>query len=285
MTHEQRDPLRAGAVVTGAGRGLGREIARVLHERRLTVHATDLDAEAVSETARLLGPPAWSSALDVRDPEACRAAAAAAARRAGSLAVWVNNAGVLVTGPAWEQDEAARRLMLEVNAVGTINGSLAALEHMCPADAGHVVNVISLAGLVTAPGETVYAASKHAALAFSLGTLSDLRRAAIRGVHISCVCPDGLWTPMLHDKLDDPEAALSFSGRVLMPDRVAADVARLLDRPRPVTTIPRWRGVMARAFDLSPRLAVRSTGLVVRVGRLKQRRLARRIAAERWPPS
>jgi NAD(P)-dependent dehydrogenase (short-subunit alcohol dehydrogenase family) len=51
MTHEQRDPLRAGAVVTGAGRGLGREIARVLHERRLTVHATDLDAEAVSETA------------------------------------------------------------------------------------------------------------------------------------------------------------------------------------------------------------------------------------------
>ena len=42
---------------------------------------------------------------------------------------------------------------------------------------------------------------------------------------------------------------------------------------------------MARAFDVSPRLAVRSTGLVVRVGRLKQRRLARRIAAGRWPPS
>jgi hypothetical protein len=90
---------------------------------------------------------------------------------------------------------------------------------------------------------------------------------------------------MLHDKLDDPEAALSFSGQMLMPEQVAAVVSRLLDRPRPVTAIPRWRGAMARAFDLSPRLAVRSTAVVVRVGRLKQRRLARRIAAGRWPPS
>jgi NAD(P)-dependent dehydrogenase (short-subunit alcohol dehydrogenase family) len=283
MTHPDGGAGPGGAVVTGAGRGLGREIARALHERRLTVHATDLDAEAASETARLLGPPASSLALDVRDLDACRAAAAAAAGRAGSLAVWVNNAGVLVTGPAWEQDETARRLMLEVNALGTINGTLAALERMRPADAGHVVNVISLAGLVAPPGETVDAASKHAALAFSLGTLSDLRRAGIRGVHISSVCPDGVWTPMLHDKLDDPEAALSFSGQMLMPERVAAEVAKLLDRPRPVTTIPRWRGGMARGFDLFPRLAVRSAGLVVRVGRLKQRRLARRIAAGRRP--
>jgi NAD(P)-dependent dehydrogenase (short-subunit alcohol dehydrogenase family) len=285
MTHMELGAGHAGAVVTGAGRGLGREIARALHQRGLTVHATDLDAEAASETARLLGPPASSSALDVRDLGACRAAAADAAGRARSLAVWVNNAGVLFTGPAWEQDEAARRLMLEVNAVGTINGTLAGLEHMRPADTGHIVNVISLAGLATAPGETVYAASKHAALAFSLGTLSDLRRAGIHGVHISSVCPDGLWTPMLHDKLDDPEAALSFSGQMLMPEQVAAVVSRLLDRPRPVTAIPRWRGAMARAFDLSPRLAVRSTAVVVRVGRLKQRRLARRIAAGRWPPS
>ena len=85
-----------------------------------------------------------------------------------SLDVWVNNAGVLVTGPSWEQDEATRRMMLEVNALGTMNGTVAALDSMVAADRGHVINVISLAGIVAAPGEVNYSASKHAAMAFTL---------------------------------------------------------------------------------------------------------------------
>ena len=61
-----------------------------------------------------------------------RAVAAAAAERAGALDVWVNNAGVLVTGHVWEHDAELRRTLFEVNALGTINGSLAALELMRP---------------------------------------------------------------------------------------------------------------------------------------------------------
>ena len=80
-----------------------------------------------------------------------------------------------------------------------------------------MLNVVSLAGLIAAPGETVYAASKHALLAFSLGTLTDLRMAGLRGVHVSCLCPDGIWTPMLHDRLDDPGALASFTGSMLTP--------------------------------------------------------------------
>ena len=72
-------------------------------------------------------------ALDVRDQDACRAAAAAAISRSGSLDLWVNNAGVLITGNSWEQDEAARRTMFDVNAVGTMNGTVAALERMTEA--------------------------------------------------------------------------------------------------------------------------------------------------------
>ena len=105
-----------------------------------------------------------------------------------------------------------------------MNGTLAALDVMRRAAAGHIINVVSLAGLVAAPGETVYAASKHAVIAFSLGTLADLRAAGQRGVHISCLCPDGIWTPMLHDKLDDPGAAASFTGTLLRPEAVAARV-------------------------------------------------------------
>jgi NAD(P)-dependent dehydrogenase (short-subunit alcohol dehydrogenase family) len=101
--------------------------------------------------------------------------------------VWVNNAGVFVTGPAWEQDQRTRELMLEVNATGTINGTLAALDPMRAAGRGHIVNIVSLAGLAAAPGQAIYSASKHAAIGFSLATLADLRLAGIEGIEISCV--------------------------------------------------------------------------------------------------
>ena len=112
--------------------------------------------------------------------------------------------------------------MLEVNAVGLINGTIAALGPMRAAGRGHIVNMVSLAGIVAAPGEVAYSASKHAAMAFTLGTMYDLRRAGERGIKLSAVCPDGVWTPMLEDKLDDPDAAGSFSGKLLTAERSRA---------------------------------------------------------------
>jgi NAD(P)-dependent dehydrogenase (short-subunit alcohol dehydrogenase family) len=271
------------AVVTGAGSGLGQAIAVELAGRGFVVLATDVDSDAAARTAEAIGPGATSLGLDVCDADACRAAAAAAISRGGSLDLWVNNAGVLVTGLAWEQQETARRTMVDVNAVGTMNGTVAALEAMVEAGAGHVVNVVSLAGIVAAPGEVTYSASKHAALAFTLGTLFDLRRAGHRRISISAVCPDGIWTPMLEGKLDDPDAAGSFSGRLLTPQQVATAVGRLTDRPRPLLVLPRWRGPMLRFFDLYPRVAVRMLPLVMRSARRRQKKYKRLIESGRWP--
>ena len=265
---------RAGAVVTGAGRGLGKLIAALLVERGYEVLVTDIDEATARATASELGPRATARVLDVRDDADVLAARDEVVARTGRLDVWVNNAGVLVTGPAWQQDEATRRMMLEVNALGTINGTLAAIDAMRERG-GHIVNLVSLAGLTAVPGEAVYAASKHAAIGFSLSTLADLRLAGVKNIDISCVCPDGIWTPMLHDKLDDPSAALSFSGKLLQPDEVVTAVARVLDSPRPVTTLPRWRGVQVRIADLLPSLTIAATPVVVAVGRRAQRKMLR----------
>jgi short-subunit dehydrogenase len=270
-------PPPGGALVTGAGRGLGREVAEALAARGHAVHVTDVDTDLAQRVARDIGGTAFASTLDVRDDAACREAARMTVDRTGSLDVWVNNAGVITTGPAWEQEAATHRFMLEVNTIGTINGTLAALESMRAAGRGHIVNIVSLAGLVTVPGETVYSASKHAALAFSLGTMADLRLAGVRDIDISCVCPDGIWTPMLYDKLDDPQAALSFSARLLQPADVVAAVRHVLDRPRPVVAVPRWRGVQVRIFDALPRVVVTSAPLVLRLARMQQRRYRRRL--------
>jgi NAD(P)-dependent dehydrogenase (short-subunit alcohol dehydrogenase family) len=271
------------AVITGAGSGLGRAIALELAERGFLVHATDLDADAAARTAAEIGTGGRSAALDVRDEAACRALAAEATTRGGKLDLWVNNAGILITGASWAQDEAARRTMLDVNALGTMNGTVAALEPMIANGHGHVINVISLAGIVAAPGEVAYSASKHAAMAFTLGTLFDLRRAGVEGVAISALCPDGIWTPMLEDKLDDPDAAGSFSGRLLTAEQVAREVGKLTERPRPILIIPRWRGPMLRAFDLFPRLGLKLIPLVMWDARRKQRSYKKKIESGNWP--
>ncbi|MEU4397882.1 SDR family oxidoreductase [Micromonospora orduensis] len=268
-------PRRGTAVVTGAAGGLGRAIAAALHDDGWSVLLTDLDAAAVAAAAKPLG--GWSAALDVRDEVACAEIAATAASR-GGLDLWVNNAGILVTGPAWEHDGRIRRRVLDVNAFGAMNGTLAALALMREQGHGHVLNVVSLAGLIAAPGETVYAASKHALLAFSLGTLTDLRMAGYRRVHVSCLCPDGIWTPMLHDRLDDAGALASFTGTMLTPQRVAARAVRLARRPRPVVSLPRWRGAQVRLLDALPRLAVALTPVIRAAGRAGQRRQLRRTA-------
>jgi NAD(P)-dependent dehydrogenase (short-subunit alcohol dehydrogenase family) len=279
------------AVVTGAGSGLGRAIAHELAGRGYAIRATDRDPEAAEQTAAEINgpvggeaesPAATASALDVRDENACRSLAASLAA-AGSLDLWVNNAGLFFSGPPWEQGAELRRAMLEVNFNGLMNGTLAALVPMMAADRGHVVNIVSLAGLVAAPGEVAYSATKHAALAFTLGTLFDLRLAGVRGVHLSAVCPDGIWTPMLEDKLDDLDSAGSFSGRLLTAEEVAREVGKLSERPRPLLIVPRWRGPQLRLFALFPRLGIKLLPLVMWDARRRQRRYKRLIEAGRWP--
>jgi NAD(P)-dependent dehydrogenase (short-subunit alcohol dehydrogenase family) len=271
------------AVVTGAGSGLGRAIAFDLAARGFAVTATDVDGAAAERTAEEIGAGASAATLDVRDEAACRATVEAVVSHSGSLDVWVNNAGILHPGRTWEQAEQVRRTMIEVNTLGTMNGTVAALEAMIAAGRGHVINVISLAGLVAPPGEVGYAASKHAALAFTLGTLFDLRRAGIAGIEVSALCPDGIWTPMLEDSLEDPDVAPSFSGRLLTADQVACEAGKLIERPRPLAIVPRWRGPLLRLYGAFPRFSLRLLPLLMWDAKRRQRRYKRLIESGNWP--
>ncbi len=256
-----------GAVVTGGAGGLGRAIAERLVARGYAVRVADRDSGGAQRVADELG--ATAVRLDVTSSDACDDLAREVQESDG-LALWVNNAGLLYTRKSWEHPAAELDAMFAVNVRGLMNGTYAALAQMRALDQGHVLNVVSLAGLSSAPGETVYAATKHAALAFSTGTLQDLREAGSRGIAISSLCPDGIWTPMLYDKIDDPHAAPSWTGVMLSPSQVAAAAMRLLDSRAPVRSVPAWRGALLRAYAASPRLAVRTTPFVLAQARKRQ---------------
>jgi len=248
------------ALVTGAAGGLGRALVAEFRHRGWHVLATDLQATAGVDAA-----------LDVTNPHATQRLA-----QEFRPTVWVNNAGVLAAGDAATQPMAEVERAVQVNFLGVVYGTRAAVEVMRPAGGGVVLTVASLAAFTPAPGEAVYAATKHAVRAFILATAAEQRGT---GMRFHLLCPDGMATPMLEDRVDDPTAAASFSGRRLLdPTRVATLGVDLVERRRThtVRSVPRSRGALIRTFGGSSRVFLTVSPLFLRRGRAAQQRLRAR---------
>lgn len=249
------------AVVTGAARGFGLGIARRLAERGYAVVAADVDP-VVEEVASRFG--ATGVVADVRDPAAHRAVAEVA-RHQGRVAVWVNNAGVLATGPVWEQDDDVVRRLVEVNVLGVVHGSRMAVGVM-RASGGRILNIASMSAYGPVPGLAVYAATKAAVLNFSTSLQGDLDVAGVP-VRVHVLCPDAADTAMVDGVRHDADSAILFSGGGLLPpDEVADRAVAMLDGRRLVRAIPAHRAGMARLGALAPSLGLKVLRLLRRQG-------------------
>jgi short-subunit dehydrogenase len=258
------------AVVTGAGRGIGLEIARQLIDRGYSVLVSDVDREAAERSAVELGSNAWARWGDVRDPAAHRAAAEAAAER-GPLRVWVNNAGVLRTQKAWEHDDDQVRLMVEANLLGVIWGSRAAVDAM-RAGGGQIINLASMSAFGAVPGLSVYAATKAGVLNFTTSLQGDLRAAGI-DIAVHAVCPDAVGTDMVKERAADPDSAIIFSApKILTAAEVAEKTVALLDSRKIVLVVPAWRGWLVRALAPFPRAGLRMLAAFRRSGERKRKK-------------
>jgi NAD(P)-dependent dehydrogenase (short-subunit alcohol dehydrogenase family) len=239
-------------VVTGAAGGLGVAITQALGAAGHHVVGGDLQGA--------------DERLDVTDAEACRALA-----RRVMPDVWINNAGVLGAGRAAEQPDAEIRRVVEVNLLGVMWGSRAALEVMRPRGSGHVINIGSYSSWITPFGQAAYSASKHGVRAFTVGLAAELEGS---GIDFSLISPDGIWTPMLHDRVDDDMAAMSFtSPKLLTPEEVAAVVRDVVRRPRLHVMVPQARGIGARLVGLIPDANVIVTRMLAAKGREVQAKM------------
>jgi short-subunit dehydrogenase len=280
-------PAVQTAVVTGAGRGLGKAIARRLAQRGLAVLVTDIDIEAARATATELGEQAWAEQLDVRDGVACRAVAAHAAKR-GPLAVWVNNAGVILSGRSWEAPDDALDSLVGVNLLGVLHGSNAAVAVMRGTGGGRILNIASLSSLGPVPGLAVYGATKHAVLAYSLSLQGELRDAGL-AIEVRSLCPDTIDTQLVRSVAGEEEAALMWSGaRVLEVDEVADNAVELLYGRRLKRVIPTYRGLIMRSALFFPAVFFRLVPVFKRLGDHNRRRWREsappRPTAESAPP-
>jgi len=230
---------------------MGREVAARLINRGWTVVVTDIDETAVRRTAAELGNACTAVHHDVRDADAHRDIAKRA-QDLGQISAWVNNAGILRTGSLWEQDDATIAMTVEVNLLGVIHGTRAALEvmraHGQPAD---IINMASMSAFGPLPGLAVYAASKAAVLSWTQTTAAELHLAK-SPIRMHAVCPDGVRTDMVAENAADHGSAMIFSGALLDPAVVADEVVALIGSKRIVRSIPRRRAAAARISGLAP---------------------------------
>ena len=261
------------AVVTGAGRGFGLEIARRLLQRGFTVVFTDVNAAAVAAGEQSLGPGAHGLVADAREASAHRRAAAVASGL-GRLSVWVNNAGVARAAKIWEHSDEDVELTVHVNLLGVMHGSRAAVEAMRPTGGGHILNIASMSAFGPVPGLGVYAATKAGVLSFTKSLQGDLDLSGVP-IRVHALCPDAADTRMVSDVAGEPESALLFSGLgLLSPERVADAAVDLLDGRRIVKSMPLYRSGLTRAADLVPTAGLKTLSVFRRIGEHRRRRAA-----------
>jgi NAD(P)-dependent dehydrogenase (short-subunit alcohol dehydrogenase family) len=212
------------AIVTGGASGIGAAIAARLAAGGARVAVLDLNPA---------GTPHFGIGCNVADDASVRAAVDAAVRQFGRLDVVVNNAGIGAQGDITANDDAEWHRVLDINLLGIVRVSRAALPYLRNSPSASIVNTCSIAATAGLPQRALYSASKGAVLSLTLAMAADHIR---EGIRVNCVNPgtvDTPWVSRLLDASSDPaaeRAALSTRqphGRLVAADEVAGAVAYL----------------------------------------------------------
>jgi NADP-dependent 3-hydroxy acid dehydrogenase YdfG len=231
------------ALVTGASSGIGEATARTLAAHGASVGLVARRRDRIESLARELesgGGAVLAVEADVSEPERAREAVAAVADRFGRLDTLVNNAGVMLLGPALEAPLEEWEQMVRTNVLGVLYCTRAALPHLVaaatqePRRVADLVNISSVAGRVARSGSGVYNATK-----FAVGALSESLRQELssRHVRVSVVEPGAVSTELSgHNRPEIREAIAARFANIerLVSDDIADAIAYIVTRPRHV---------------------------------------------------
>jgi NAD(P)-dependent dehydrogenase (short-subunit alcohol dehydrogenase family) len=184
------------AIVTGASRGIGVEIARTLGVQGMAVAlvARSSQVEVVAAELRGEGLKALGFMVDVSKRAEVEAMVENVEQELGPLWLLVNNAGVLRTGPTADLREEDWDEVYNVDVKGVFLCSQAAIRRMMPRGAGRIVNVSSIAGQIVRVAQIAYCSAKAATIHFSRCLAVEM---APHGITVNCLCPGMTWTEML----------------------------------------------------------------------------------------
>ncbi len=184
-------------VITGAGSGMGREMALIAARQGALLAVSDWNEQGLAETVDLLkgvgARELRSDVVDVSDRAAVAALAEAVVEQFGRVNMVINNAGVSVTGDFEEMSYEDFDWIVGVNFMGVVHGTKEFLPHLIASGDGSLVNISSLFGLVSMPGQTAYNATKYAVRGFT-EALREEMLINDHAVTVTCIHPGGIKT-------------------------------------------------------------------------------------------
>ena len=202
-------------LITGAGGGLGSEMARLLAKNGAKVFITDLDeknGQAVADWITAAGGQAWFVKADVTSEEDWKAAVDKAVSTCGRLDVLVNNAGINIRKPVEEMNIDEWCTMMKVNTGSTFLGCKYAIPVMRAQGGGAIINTSSVCGLVGHKyTPEAYTASKGAV---TMLTKAIASRYAKDGIRCNSIHPSTVDTPLVRERLKDPQFHAERLGEV-----------------------------------------------------------------------
>src|SRR6202044_658369 len=184
------------AAVTGAGSGIGQALALELGRSGASLAISDVDAEGLAQTEeqlKVIGAPVRSDRLDVTEREAFQIYADHIKEHYGKVNQIYNNAGIAFTGDVEITQFKEMEKVMDVDFWGVVNGTKAFLPHLVESGDGHVINVSSLFGLMSMPGQAAYNSAKFAVRGFTEALRQEM---ALNGhpVKVTSVHPGGIKT-------------------------------------------------------------------------------------------
>jgi NAD(P)-dependent dehydrogenase (short-subunit alcohol dehydrogenase family) len=217
-------------VVTGGAGGIGRALVRRFVEEGARVVVADRELEGASALAQELGDRALAVQFDAGREESVKELIATATAAHGQIDVFISNAGIGGGGGGPEAPDEAWEEAWRINVMAHVWASRALLPQMRERGEGYLINTASAAGLLTQVSSLIYSVTKHAAVSLAEWLAIEYHD---DGVRVSCICPQGVRTPMLEEGMQEAAAAAALSaGGLIEPEDVADAVVAGINEER-----------------------------------------------------
>ncbi len=251
------------AMITGAAGGIGRAITELLRQKGYRLALVDINQQALDRLKTLIGAEDFCFKADITDKDQVEDVVRTIISETGRLDVLVNNAGMVITKPflECEIDELFREN--ELNYLSALYCIKKVLPTMQAAKSGTIVSIASLGGILPLSASPGYTASKAALRGLMLSLNMAFKP---NNIHVGCVCPTAVDTPMLYYEATSGGSTLNFLQKPLSPEDVAKGVWQVISRKKMEVCLPWHEGISSKLGGFFPSILPAILPLLERFG-------------------